>query len=138
MSLLSSQCAYIDNKDALTAIHDSQHRLQAMSLIHQKLYNTDNVSSIEMSVYIRELVTYLCDSFDTGPLIRFAYDIKPVEIDIGHAVPLGLILNESITNTIKYAFPDGRNRSFPFYFLQWGHSNICYVFQIMELGFLHI
>ena len=49
MSLLNSQSAYIDNEPALTAIHDSQHRVHAMSLIHQKLYNSENVSSIDMS-----------------------------------------------------------------------------------------
>ena len=59
MSLLNSQSAYIDNEPALTAIHDSQHRVHAMSLIHQKLYNSENVSSIDMSFYIRELVSYL-------------------------------------------------------------------------------
>ena len=59
MSLLNSQSAYIDNEPALTAIHDSQHRVHAMSLIHQKLYNTENVSSIDISFYIRELVSYL-------------------------------------------------------------------------------
>ena len=105
MSLLSSQSAYIDNEPALIAIHDSEHRVQAMSLIHQKLYNTDNVSSIDISVYIRELASYLSDSFNTGQRIRFEFDIEPLEMDVSQAVPLGLILNEAITNSIKYAFP---------------------------------
>ena len=105
MSLLNSQSAYIDNEPALTAIHDSQHRVHAMSLIHQKLYNTENVSTIDMSFYIRELVAYLRDSFNTGQRIRFEYNIIPLELDVSHAVPLGLILNEAITNSIKYAFP---------------------------------
>lgn len=109
MSLLNSQSAYIDNEPALTAIHDSQHRVHAMSLIHQKLYNTENVSSIEMSFYIRELATYLADSFNTGQRIRFAFAIEPLEMDVSQAVPLGLILNEAITNSLKYAFPDSRN-----------------------------
>jgi two-component sensor histidine kinase/tetratricopeptide (TPR) repeat protein len=109
MSLLNSQSAYIDNEPALTAIHDSQHRVHAMSLIHQKLYNTENVSSIVMSSYIRELATYLNDSFNTGQRIRFEYDIEPLEMDVSQAIPVGLILNEAITNSIKYAFPDGRN-----------------------------
>lgn len=108
MSLLNSQSAYIDNEPALTAIHDSQHRVHAMSLIHQKLYNSENVSSIDMSLYIRELVSYLAESFNTGQRIRFEYDIESLDMDVSEAVPLGLILNEAITNSIKYAFPDER------------------------------
>jgi two-component system, sensor histidine kinase PdtaS len=109
MSLLNSQSAYIDNAPALTAIHDSQHRVHAMSLIHQKLYNTENVSSIDMSLYIRELVSYLADSFNTGQRIHFEFAVEPIEMDVSQAVPLGLILNEAITNSIKYAFPGARN-----------------------------
>jgi two-component sensor histidine kinase len=105
MSLLNSQSAYIENDAALTAIHDSQHRVHAMSLIHQKLYNTENLSSIDMSSYIHELVSYLCDSFNTRQRIRFEYNIEPLELDVSQAVPLGLILNEAITNSLKYAFP---------------------------------
>ena len=109
MSLLNSQSTYIDNESALTAIHDSQHRVHAMSLIHQKLYGSENVSSIDMSVYIRELVTYLADSFSTGQRIRFEIKIESLEMDVSQAVPLGLILNEAITNSIKYAFPGERS-----------------------------
>lgn len=109
MSLLNSQSAFIDNEPALKAIHDSQHRVHAMSLIHQKLYNTENISSIDMNLYIRELASYLSDSFNIGRHIRFEFDIDPLEMDVTHAVPLGLILNEAITNSIKYAFPDNRS-----------------------------
>jgi two-component sensor histidine kinase len=109
MSLLNSQSAYINNEPALTAIHDSQHRVHAMSLIHQKLYSSENVSSIEISLYIRELVSYLADSFDSGQRIRFEFDLEPLELDVSQAVPLGLILNEAITNSIKYAFPGKKN-----------------------------
>lgn len=106
MSLLNSQSAYIDNESALTAIHDSQHRVHAMSLIHQKLYNTENLSSIDISLYIRELASYLADSFNTGQRIRFEFAIEPLEMDVSQAIPLGLILNEAITNSLKYAFPN--------------------------------
>jgi len=109
MSLLNSQSAFIDNDAALTAIHDSQHRVHAMALIHQKLYNSENVSSINMPFYIRELVSYLSDSFNIGQRIRFEFALEPLEMDVSQAVPLGLVLNEAITNAIKYAFPDGRN-----------------------------
>src|SRR6185369_16726337 len=87
MSLLNSQSAFIDNEPALTAIHDSQHRVHAMSLIHQKLYNADDVSSIDMSFYIRELVSYLSDSFDASQRVRFEFNIEPLEMDVSQAVP---------------------------------------------------
>jgi two-component sensor histidine kinase len=105
MSLLNSQSAYIDNEPARKAIHDSQHRVYAMSLIHQKLYGGENLAAVSLPVYIRELGTYLAESFDTGNRIHIVYDIAPLEMDVGQAVPLGLILNEAITNAIKYAFP---------------------------------
>ena len=108
MSLLNSQSAYIDNESALTAIHESQHRVHAMSLIHQKLYNSENLASIDMMLYVQELVSYLTDSFNTGQRIRFELNIEPLELDVSQVVPVGLILNEAITNSIKYAFPDNR------------------------------
>ena len=109
MSLLNLQSTYTDNEMAISAIRESENRVYAMSLIHQKLYNTENVTSIDMSIYIRELVTNLNDSFNTGQHICFELEIEPLEIDVSQAVPLGLILNEAITNAIKYAFPDKRN-----------------------------
>ncbi|MCE7060221.1 histidine kinase dimerization/phosphoacceptor domain -containing protein [Dyadobacter sp. CY343] len=107
MSLLESQSAYLKN-DALSAIKDSQHRVQAMSLIHQKLYLTDNVTTINMQTYIREVISYLQDSFDTRQRIRFQFSLEDIDLDITQAIPIGLILNETITNAIKYAFPDGK------------------------------
>lgn len=108
ISLLNSQSVYLQSDAALSAIQDSKHRVQAMSLIHQKLYKSDNVSNIDMHAYIVELVEYLKDCFNTGQRIRFEMSIVPVAVDVSEAVPLGLILNEAITNAIKYAFPDNR------------------------------
>ncbi|PIF33284.1 two-component sensor histidine kinase [Flavobacterium sp. 9] len=108
ISLLNSQSAYLDNDMALSAIKNSQHRIHSMSLIHQKLYNSENISTINMPNYIRELIEYLKDSFNLGQRIRFEIKIDPLELDVAQAVPLGLILNEAITNSIKYAFPDDR------------------------------
>ncbi|HWK06962.1 MAG TPA: histidine kinase dimerization/phosphoacceptor domain -containing protein [Puia sp.] len=108
MSLLNSQSAYLENEQARVAIRDSQHRVQAMSLIHQKLYQSENVAVIGMPAYIRELVEYLRDSLGAGQRIRFELQIEPVELDVSQAIPLGLILNEAITNALKYAFPGKR------------------------------
>ncbi len=108
MSLLNSQSAYLENDKALTAIRDSQQRIQSISLIHQKLYQSENVAMIDMSVYIRELVEYLQGSYDTGQHIRFDLQTEPIELDVTQAVPVGLILNEAISNAVKYAFPNNK------------------------------
>ena len=105
ISLLNTQSAYLENEDALMAIQNSQHRMHAMSLIHQKLYQSNNVASIDMSWYIYELVNYLKECFDSNRKVNFILDTEKVDLDVAQAVPLGLILNEAISNAIKYAFP---------------------------------
>jgi two-component sensor histidine kinase len=106
ISLLSSQAAYLNNDMALSAIKNSQHRIHSMSLIHQKLYKSENIATINMPSYINELVEYLKDSFSIGQRIRFEIRVEQLELDVAQAIPIGLILNEAITNSIKYAFPD--------------------------------
>lgn len=109
MSLLSSQSAYLENSVAIEAIRESQNRVQAISLIHQKLYKSSNVASINMSSYVSDMLEYLGDSFSTRKRnIGFEQIIEPLNLDLAQAVPLGLVLNEAVTNSIKYAFgPDG-------------------------------
>jgi len=106
MGLLGTQSGYLKNDIAINAITDSRRRIQAMSLIHQRLYQTDNLSAIRMTDYIRELVDFLSEGFNIGNRIRFNQEIDPIELDLAHCIPLGLILNEAITNSFKYAFPN--------------------------------
>jgi two-component sensor histidine kinase len=108
MSLLNSQAVYINNDAAFTAIQDSKRRVYAMSLIHQKLYQSENIASIAMAEYINELVNHAQDSLGTRNRIVFEQDIERLDLDVSQAVPLGLIINECIVNAIKYAFPHER------------------------------
>jgi two-component sensor histidine kinase len=105
ISLLNSQSEYLDDPSAQKAISDSQRRVYSMSLIHQKLYQNDNLSVINMESYIKELVYFLKDSFDAEH-IHFSIKVACIDFDVSQAVPVGLILNEAITNALKYAFKD--------------------------------
>lgn len=106
MSLLDAQSVYVNDDAALTAINDSQRRVQAISLIHQRLYQSENSSLIYLPPYVEELVEYLKDSFDNGGRILFETELDPVKLDVAKAIPLGLIINEGIVNAVKYAFPN--------------------------------
>lgn len=106
VSLLNTQSVYLKDETAVNAILESRHRVQAMSMLHQRIYQSDNMAGIAMSPYIHELVHYLKGSFNTGSRIIFNLNIDEIDLDLVQAVPVGLILNESITNALKYAFPN--------------------------------
>jgi two-component sensor histidine kinase len=106
IGLLHTQSAFLKTEEALLAINESQHRIQAMSLIHEKLFQSGDLSTVEMSRYMRELADYLKHSFNTGQRIVFKLDAEELELKLSHSLPIGLILNEAITNAIKYAFPE--------------------------------
>jgi len=108
MSLLNTQSHFLVDSAAKSAISNSQHRIHSMSLLHKKLYQSENVVAVSMDIYIQELIEYFKQSFDIGNKIRFIFDIQPIELDSARAVPVGLILNEAIVNAIKHAFPENR------------------------------
>jgi two-component sensor histidine kinase len=108
-SLLNTQSSYLDNEQALMAIRDSQNRMQAISIVHQKLYQSDDLSTIDVRRYIEELARNIQGSFHTQGRIEFVFEIENIRLTSADTVPLGLILNEAITNSVKYAFK-GKNR----------------------------
>lgn len=105
LSLLESQSRKLTN-EAFDAIQESQNRVYAMSLIHKKLYQSTDVASIDMEDYLRDLIQHLRESFGQSSAIRFTLQLDPINLDVSQAVPVGLIVNEAITNAIKYAFPE--------------------------------
>lgn len=106
--LLESQASFLEN-EALQAVESSRCRIYAMSLIHQKFYQSDNVRSIEMKTYISELLTYLAESFGYPRNVRTSIDVPEVNLSISKAIPVGLIINEAVNNAYKYAFPKQRD-----------------------------
>ncbi|MEJ8819474.1 tetratricopeptide repeat-containing sensor histidine kinase [Lacibacter sp. H407] len=109
-TLLYTQANYLTDEKALAAINEGQQRIQAISLIHQKLYQSDNLQLVNMKSYVHELVDYLKDSFTISKDIEFNLLIDSIELDISRSIPVGLILNEAITNSLKYAFQNGKRK----------------------------
>ncbi|MDP9076149.1 MAG: tetratricopeptide repeat protein [Bacteroidota bacterium] len=103
--LLQRQSAYIDNDEAMAAIQNSENRMHSIALIHQKLYQSNSLDMISMPDYIAEMIGYLEDSFGLDNRIVFEKHLEEIRLDVAQAVPVGLILNEAVTNAIKYAYP---------------------------------
>ena len=105
--LLESQAAYLEN-DALKAVESSQHRIFAMSLVHQRLYQSTDIQTVDIANYLSEFIMYLKESFGEPANIAFQQEIESMRLDVSQAIPIALIVNEAVTNAIKYAFPEHR------------------------------
>jgi two-component sensor histidine kinase len=111
ISLLESQSRYLNNPAAQAALRDTQNRVHAVVLLHQKLYGATAGTEVDASLYITELISHLSETFATrnnGITITQKIDPVPVSIDASEMLPLAVIINEAVTNGIKHAFPDGR------------------------------
>jgi two-component sensor histidine kinase len=106
IGLLQRQSDYVDNKTAKDAILNSENRMRSIALIHQKLYQSDGPDLINMAEYLEEFISYLKDSCDPGNRLQFEKDFDEIYLSVAQAIPLSLIMNEAITNSIKYAYPD--------------------------------
>lgn len=108
IGLLALQAAEIDDERLATAFADIQSRIQSMALVHQKLYEAHDLSRINLKDYVSDLAALLLQSYQVSPArISLVMDTEDVQVLIDTAIPCGLILNELVSNALKYAFAGG-------------------------------
>jgi PAS domain S-box-containing protein len=108
-SLLNLQAGKINEDGLRQMFQESQHRVKAMALIHETLYQSDSLSNINMQKYVSGLANSLMRMYGSSSgSIDLRVNVEAIQLGIDETVPCGLVINELISNSLKYAFPDGR------------------------------
>ncbi len=109
-SLIALQVARVKNEDVLRHFKEISYRIQAMMLVQQQLYQSQDFSNLTLDSYLEELACTIFHNLNSNRgRIEITFDLEPVWVSADTAIPCGLLLNELLTNAVKYAFPDGRN-----------------------------
>lgn len=106
-SLLNLQAANVVDPQTLEQLRESQNRIRSMALIHERLYQSGNLARIDFGEYMRSLVGFLARSYSVRG-VRVQVNVQNIELPVNAAIPCGLIINELVSNALKYAFPNER------------------------------
>jgi two-component sensor histidine kinase len=113
-SMLNLQLPQIEDEKAIALFKESQNRVYSMALIHEKLYQSEALSTIDFHEYITSLVTYLFNAYGAaGKAIRPVICMDDISLDVDTTIPCALIINELVSNSLKYAFPGPKRAEGP-------------------------
>jgi two-component sensor histidine kinase len=108
-SLLSLQSRAASNSETRRMLEDNQNRIQSMALLHEILYQTQDLALVDFSKYLMRMVDHLFRSYGvTSRQIRLHTELDPIALELDDALPFGLLISEVISNSLKHGFPDGR------------------------------
>lgn len=134
-SLLYLQSRNLKDEQVLKIFHESQNRIRSMAMIHEKLYKSTSLAKIDFSEYIRGLTNYLYRSYSTNINdIKLRINVQNILLNIESAIPCGLILNELISNAMKYAFPKDRKGEILIEFLSDENNNFEFIVKDNGIG----
>ena len=108
-SMLDLQAKYVNNPELTRVFKDSQSRIRSMALIHEKLYMSDNLAKINFKEYTNTLARNLYISFRLDKCIEIRTEVENIWFNIDTSIPLGLIINELVSNSLIHAFQDREN-----------------------------
>jgi two-component system, sensor histidine kinase PdtaS len=121
-SLLRLQARELENPEAIAKFKDATHRVIAMSMIHEKMYQSDHLSTLHMKEYLHDLSSDLVTSYQSGYPVSLHIECDVDSIGLRSIVPLALILNELISNSLKYAFDEYDNCLISISFMPHGND----------------
>lgn len=107
-SLLGLQAEYIQDQRALDAFAESQSRVRAMALVHERVYQSNDLARVDLGAYVRDLAERMFVAMGTDPSVNLKVDVEPISLPMDTAIPCGLLISELVSNSIKHAFPNGR------------------------------
>lgn len=124
-SLFNLQTRYIKDPLALETLTEGKNRIKTMALIHQKLYQKDNISELNMADYIPGLAANILETYHIHPeQIQLTIQAEKIALDIDTAIPLGLIMNEIITNSLKHFGPSDKRKAISIEFKQLENTDL--------------